>query len=336
MSQSASDVPATADVVSTTPALVDTGSIVWPPISWPLTDVRAVALADAAYTAAVAKDAMADEDVNDGKMRAREAGLLSRLRYRFSDDRATAMEAAAAAEAAKQELHAVAARLREELLAQGLEHLWTTDVKIPLAQLQDALAAAIAQQKPSLRVRDVVQRTLRAAANAAEAISSAQSAETLDAVTDTTFATLYSHSQTSEARSALTQLKDCLQELREALVNTPASDTALPTDGLPLPDDTLDLVVDVAGITDGFDWSSWMALSQLSSALDAVQEVQTALTTLAETLSRRYAPLDAAVTTAAAQRTAFEASAREAVESQLNAAIALAQRPAAPAPSVVR
>lgn len=334
MSQRAFHPPAAAAAASTPPALPETDAIVWPSIPWSATDVRAVALADAAYTAAVAKDALADEHVNDGKMQAREAGLFSRLRYRFSDERATVIEAAAETEAAKQELHAVAARLREDLLTQGLNHLWTTDVKIPWAHLQDTLSAALAQQQPSLRVRDVVARTLRAAADAADAISSAQSAETVDAVTDATFATLYSHSQTSEARSALTQLRERLQELRATLATTPTSETAPSADGLPIPNDTLDLVVDIAGITDGFDWSSWMALSQLSSAMDAVEEVQRSLKKLDEHLGRRYAPLDDAVTTAAARRTAFEALAREAVASQLHTAIARVQRP--PSPAVTR
>ncbi|EAP4202270.1 MULTISPECIES: hypothetical protein [Gammaproteobacteria] len=148
---------------------------------------------------------------------------------------------------------------------------------------QERLDAASRLHKSNTRLVDMGQKALNEIREASSSVSSAQTMEVLDLVTDNKGISVMSSMSSSSASSEIDDAKRAVKAFSSALGEHRDIVGSLPHS---MSTEFIDLGMDFAGLNDGFDLGSVFSLFSLSSASSSLDKVESCVELLMPTLKR--------------------------------------------------
>ncbi|HGG8852766.1 TPA: hypothetical protein ACJJ1B_003844 [Enterobacter roggenkampii] len=152
-----------------------------------------------------------------------------------------------------------------------------------ITQAQDRLDAASRLHESNKRLVDMGQKALREISEASSSVSSAQTMEVLDLVTDNKGISVMSSMSNSSASSEIDDAKRAVKAFANALGDHRDIVGSLHHS---MATEFIDLGMDFAGLNDGFDFGSVFSLFSLSSASSSLDKVESRVESLMPDLRR--------------------------------------------------
>ncbi len=146
-----------------------------------------------------------------------------------------------------------------------------------ITQAQDRLDAASRLHESNKRLVDMGQKALREISEASSSVSSAQTMEVLDLVTDNKGISVMSSMSNSSASSEIDDAKRAVKAFANALGDHRDIVGSLHHS---MATEFIDLGMDFAGLNDGFDFGSVFSLFSLSSASSSLDKVESRVESL--------------------------------------------------------
>jgi hypothetical protein len=181
-------------------------------------------------------------------------------------------------------LHRERESLKEALIARVVKQAIDGSQTLErITQAQDRLDAASRLHESNKRLVDMGQKALREISEASSSVSSAQSMEVLDLVTDNKGISVMSSMSNSSASSEINDAKRAVKAFANALGEHRDIVGSLHHS---MATEFIDLGMDFAGLNDGFDFGSVFSLFSLSSASSSLDKVESRVESLMPDLKR--------------------------------------------------
>ncbi|EGQ7672252.1 hypothetical protein IZS59_001865 [Vibrio cholerae] len=181
-------------------------------------------------------------------------------------------------------LHRERESLKEALIARVVKQaIDGSQILERITQAQDRLDAASRLHESNKRLVDMGQKALREISEASSSVSSAQSMEVLDLVTDNKGISVMSSMSNSSASSEINDAKRAVKAFANALGEHRDIVGSLHHS---MATEFIDLGMDFAGLNDGFDFGSVFSLFSLSSASSSLDKVESRVESLMPDLKR--------------------------------------------------